>query len=86
MSKTRNVKGAAAVAGAAPCSATLRELVKSFRRMGDDANHVRLSHLTPRRGHIKSDTMIRERWAGRADAFYHCMRTVQVLLPNTSDG
>lgn len=61
---------------------TLREIANVFRRMGDDANHVRLSHLKPRRGRIKSDTMIRETFASAANAYYNCMRTVRRLLPN----
>jgi hypothetical protein len=63
-------------------SANLRELANTFRRMGDDANHVRLSHLKPRKGYVKSDTMIRETHASAAIAYYNAMRHVQVLLPN----
>lgn len=58
----------------APGSATLRELANTFRRMGDDANHVRLTHL--------NDPKICEPWASAADAYYNCMRTVRRLLPN----
>lgn len=67
---------------AAHCSANLRELANTFRRMGDDANHVRRLHMKPRRGSTKSDTKIRVESAAAATAYYNCMRYVQRLLPN----
>ena len=55
-------------------SATLRELANTFRRMGDDANHVRRTHI--------DDAKIREPWAAAANAYYNCLRHIQAHLPN----
>ncbi len=64
------------------CSAVLRELADTFRRMGDDANNVRLRHLKPRPEQRAADTAIRDTSAAQADAYYNCMRLAERLLPN----
>jgi hypothetical protein len=55
----------------------LQVLANEFHRMGEDANHVRLTHL--------KDAKIREPYAAAANAYYNAERKVRRLIKaNTS--